>query len=126
MTAAIAAAIGHVTQLPELLRTALAADVQAALGLAVINGHVEAARVALEAGADCNQFLIVHQHSLPLHQAALDENIEMMALLLARGARTDVRDTLWNATPLGWAQHEGKAKAVAFLERAGKAGGPDA
>jgi len=126
MTAAIAAATGNVAQLRELLRHAPAAEVQAALGVAVINGQVEAARAALDAGADCNQFLIVHQHSVPLHQAALDENIEMMELLLARGARTDIRDTLWNGTPLGWAQHEGKAMAAAFLERAERARGPRA
>jgi len=123
MTAAIAAAMGQLGQLRELLRSAPAAAVQAALGLAVINGEVEAARVALDAGADCNQFLIVHQHSVPLHQAALDENIEMMGLLLARGARTDIRDTLWNSTPLGWARHEGKTKAAALLERAEKPAG---
>lgn len=117
MTAAIAAAMGQAERLRELLQTAPAAVAQAALGIAVINGHVAAARVALDAGADCNQFLPVHQHSVPLHQAALDENIELMELLLARGARTDIRDTLWNSTPLGWAQHEGKAKAAAFLER---------
>jgi hypothetical protein len=28
------------------------------------------------------------------------------ALLLARGAPTDVRDRLWNGTPLDWATHE--------------------
>jgi hypothetical protein len=65
----------------------------------------------------------VHQHSVPLHQAALDENIELMELLLAHGARLDIRDTLWNGTPLGWARHEGKAKAIAFLETAEKASG---
>jgi ankyrin repeat protein len=120
MTAAIAAAMGGAGQLRVLLRGAPAADVQGALGLAVINGRVDAARVALDAGADCNQFLIVHQHSVPLHQAALDENIELMELLLARGARTDIHDTLWNSTPLGWARHEGKAKAAALLERVEK------
>lgn len=30
---------------------------------------------------------------------------EMMRLLLARGARTDVGDRLFHATPLGWAEH---------------------
>jgi peptide-methionine (S)-S-oxide reductase len=117
MTASIAAAMGDADRLAELLRAASADEKQRALSMAVINGHTAAARVALDAGADCNLFLTVHQHSVPLHQAALDENIELMELLIARGARTDIRDTMWNSTPLGWARHEGKAKAVAFLER---------
>jgi ankyrin repeat protein len=123
MTASIAAAMGEADRLVELLRAASADEKQRALSMAVINGRNAAARVALDAGADCNQFLTVHQHSVPLHQAALDENVELMELLLARGARTDIHDTLWNSTPLGWARHEGKAKAVALLERAEKARG---
>lgn len=39
----------------------------------------------------------------------------MIKLLLARGARADIRDTLWNGTPLGWAVHSQKPRADAFL-----------
>jgi hypothetical protein len=28
-------------------------------------------------------------------------------LLVARGARLDIRDTIWHGTPLGWAIHGG-------------------
>jgi hypothetical protein len=38
-----------------------------------------------------------------------------MKLLVARGARLDIRDTLWDGTPLGWAVHNKKAKAEAYL-----------
>ena len=57
----------------------------------------------------------MHKHSTPLHQAAINEDLPMMELLLACGARTDIRDTLWNGTPLGWAIHNHKAKAEALL-----------
>jgi len=123
MTASIAAAMGDAHRLAELLRGASADEKQRALSMAVINGRTAAARAALDAGADCNLFLTVHQHSVPLHQAVLDENIELMDLLIAHGARTDIRDTMWNGTPLGWAQHEGKMKAAAYLERLEKARG---
>ena len=86
-------------------------------GMAVINRQVEAARLALDAGADLNGFLPVHGHSTALHQAAIDENLELMELLVARGARTDVADKLWSSTPLGWAIHQGKSRAAAYLER---------
>lgn len=119
MSAPIAAALGRIDRLAELLPLASADEVHRAFGLAVINGQVDAARLALDAGADPNAYLPVHAHSLALHQAALDENLELMELLIARGARTDIADKLWNGTPLGWAIHQGKADARAFLESLG-------
>ena len=116
MTAPIAAAFGATDRLPVLLALAMPDEVQRALGLAVINRQTEAARLALEAGADPNGFLPVHTHSLPLHQAVLDENLPLMELLVARGARIDVPDKLWGSTPLGWAIHQNKARARAWLE----------
>jgi ankyrin repeat protein len=119
MTAPIAAALGRTDRLAELLNTASADDVQNALGMAVINGQTDAARLALGAGADPNRFLPVHTHSVPLHQAVVDEKQELMELLVAHGARTDIADKLWKATPLGWAIHQGKDRARAWLERLG-------
>jgi ankyrin repeat protein len=116
MTAAMAAALGEIDRLPGLLADASPQEVQRTLGLAVINRQNEAARLALDAGADPSGFLPVHAHSLPLHQTAIDENIELMALLVARGARTDVPDKLWGATPLDWAIHQNKARSRAWLE----------
>jgi hypothetical protein len=115
LTASIAAATGRIDRLAMLLRSATPGEIQKALGMAVINGEREAARLALDAGADPNQVLPVHRHSVPLHHATLDEDLELMALLVARGARTDIRDTLWHATPLDWARHEKKARAEAWL-----------
>lgn len=117
MTAPIAAALGRTDQLEPLLREASAEEIQNTLGMAVINRQVDAARLALDAGADANAFLPIHHHSTPLHQAAIDDNLELIELLLARGARTDVADKLWNSTPLGWARHQGKDRAAARLER---------
>jgi len=59
----------------------------------------------------------VHSHSTALHQAAIDENLELIELLVARGARADIADRLWGSTPLGWAMHQGKSRAQAVLER---------
>jgi ankyrin repeat protein len=116
MTAPIAAALGQTDRLKDLLREASAADVQNAFGMAVINRQTEAARLALDAGADVNGFLPVHAHSTALHQAAIDDNLDLMELLVERGARTDIADRLWDSTPLGWASHQGKARARAYLE----------
>jgi ankyrin repeat protein len=115
MTAPIAAALGRVDALRSLLVDASPDDRQEALGLAVINRRLEAARMCLDAGADTNQLLPVHRHAMPLHTATLNGDVEMLKLLVARGARLDVRDKLWNGTPLGWAVHNKKAEAEAYL-----------
>ncbi|HKO25952.1 MAG TPA: ankyrin repeat domain-containing protein [Solirubrobacteraceae bacterium] len=109
MTAPIAAALGELSAPPRQ-------EAQLMLALAVINDQVEAARLALEAGADVNAFLPIHGHSTALHQAALTDDPELLALLISHGARRDVRDTVWNGTPLDWAIHEDRPRARAFLE----------
>ncbi len=115
LTAPIAAAFGRTADLAALLVRATPEERQEALGMAVINRQSEAARMCLDAGADANAPLPVHSHSTPLHHAALEEDLPMMALLVAHGARTETRDTMWNSTPLGWAIHMRKAKAEAYL-----------
>jgi peptide-methionine (S)-S-oxide reductase len=121
VTATIAAALGDEETLKHLLTNATASDVQEAFGIAVINGRVESARIALDAGADVNAFLPVHSHGTALHAAALRENVALIDLLLERGARIDTHDKLWDATPLGWAIHEERPIARARLERVSRA-----
>jgi ankyrin repeat protein len=115
LTAAMAASLGRTAELVRLLERASAAERQEAFGLAVINRQVEAARVCLDAGADVNAFLPVHKHSVPLHQAAINNDIAMLRLLCERGAELNVHDTLWNATPLNWAVHNKKTEVEAYL-----------
>jgi ankyrin repeat protein len=119
MTLEIAAATGRIDDARRLLPGASPGEVQSSLGMAAINGQVEAARLALEAGADPDGFVPVHKHATPLHVAVLAEDLGLMELLTAHGARLDIRDRMWNGTPLGWAMHQGKAKAKTLLERLG-------
>jgi Ankyrin repeats (3 copies) len=115
----IAAALGMDEELRALLPAASADDVQTAFGLAVINRHLQAAQLALDAGADVDAVMPVHAHMTALHQAAGDDDAAMIELLLSRGARTDRRDTLWDATPLGWAVYFDRKNARAVLEALG-------
>jgi len=118
LDAPVAAALGENARLRELIATAGPTDVAEAFSFAVINGNLEGVRIALDAGADVNARLTVHSHSTALHQAAVDDNVELIELLLARGARPDARDTLWDSTPLGWAIHQNRSAARAALEQA--------
>ncbi|MBV8192186.1 MAG: ankyrin repeat domain-containing protein [Alphaproteobacteria bacterium] len=116
MTAPIAAALGRLDVLPQLLKAASSHDIQRAFGLAAINDRTEAVRLTLDAGADPNQPMPVHTHCFALHQGALHDDVALLDLLLSRGARADLQDKLWGGTPLGWAIHQGKKRARAFLE----------
>jgi len=42
----------------------------------------------------------------------------MIRLLLARGARVDLRDDVHHATPLGWAEYFHHLQAAAYLDAA--------
>ena len=119
LSAAAAAGLGRTAELPALLAVASTEEQTDALGMAVINGEAEAARLCLEAGADPNRFMPCHAHSTPLHQAAIDGDVAMLELLVAHGGRADIRDTLWRGTPLGWAIQGSKAEAEAYLRSLG-------
>jgi hypothetical protein len=118
MSSLIAAALGDVASLPALLAKADSKGVQDAFGLAIINRRLDAARMALEAGADVNGSFPVHSHGTALHQAAADDDGDIVTFLIARGARLDTRDELWDGTPLEWALHAKNDIARTALERA--------
>jgi ankyrin repeat protein len=104
-----------------LLADAGAVDRHWALALAAQNGQAEVVGVLLDAGEDPNRFNPegVHSHGTPLHHAALAGHDDVVRLLVARGARLDIRDTLWHSTPLGWAEYGGRTATAAFLRARG-------
>jgi hypothetical protein len=116
----VAAALGRNDDFRRLLAASSAEDRHLALALASQFGHVEIVRLLLDAGEDPNRYNPVggHSHSTPLHQAAANGNEEMVRLLVEHGARLDMKDILWHATPAGWAAHEGKSRIEAYLHAA--------
>jgi len=111
-----AAGLGLVDDAARLLPSADAEARHRALALATQHGHLEIVRLLLDAGEDPNRYNPEgnHAHSTPLHQAVLAGHETVVRLLVERGARLDMRDTVWHGTPLGWARHGrgGKAQAV--------------
>ncbi|MCK5745862.1 MAG: ankyrin repeat domain-containing protein, partial [Oricola sp.] len=120
LSAPIAAALGKAEEARRLLADASLETKNEALAMAAINGQKEAARLALEAGANPDALMVCHSHSTPLHQAALHGDLDLIRLLLNHGARTDIQDTMWRGTPLGWALHGKQAEAAAMLRDAAK------
>ncbi len=110
----VAAGLGRLEDAARLLPAADGPSRHAALALAAQHGHADVVRLLLDAGEDPNRYNPDghHSHSTPLHQAVWAEKSEVVALLVERGARLDIRDTIYQGTPLGWAEY-GKKKAIA-------------
>lgn len=92
-----------------------------ALALAAQLGHAEIVRLLLDAGEDPSRYNPVgaHSHSTPLHQAIWHGHLDAARVLVERGARLDLLDTLWKGTPLDWAIHGKREAEVRFLRLAG-------
>jgi ankyrin repeat protein len=113
----VAAALGRSEDSRRLLAGADRDDRHLALALAAQFGHVEMVRLLLDAGEDPNLYNPVggHSHATPLHMAAGSGHDEVVRLLVERGARLDLKDILWQATPADWARHEGRREIEAYL-----------
>lgn len=120
-TLAVAAGLGRAEDVERLVTAAAPDERQAALALAAQHGHAALVARLLDAGADPDRFNPegLHAHSTPLHQAALAGHVEVVRVLIDRRARLDVRDRLWDGTPLGWARHAGRDDVVRLLAVAG-------
>jgi ankyrin repeat protein len=56
-----------------------------------------------------------HSHSTPLHQAAFAGHYDVVRVLVERGARLDLKDTMWQGTPEGWVANAGKTEVAEYL-----------
>jgi ketosteroid isomerase-like protein len=89
----------------------------------------DAVALLIELGFDVN----ARSRTAPLHEAAMRGNVAVIRLLLDHGADPNIRDTGYDATPAGWAEHHGQPEAQQLLEaleqpatriRAGEGAGP--
>lgn len=121
-----AAGLGRTEDVARLLPAADAHQRQIAIGLASQLGYVEVVRLLLDAGEDPNRYSPegFHSHATPLHHAVWSEREEVVHLLVERGARLDVRDKIYSATPREWAEYGKKEGIAEYLrEVEGRAGG---
>jgi hypothetical protein len=118
---AAAAGLGRLDVARRLLATAGPEHRQRALALAAQHGHVEIVRLLLDAGEDPNRYNPKgnHGHSTPLHQAVWAGHEMVVRLLVERGARLDIEDTIYEGTPLGWAMHGGRRDIAEYLRAQG-------
>jgi ankyrin repeat protein len=78
---------------------------QVAFSGAALHGRVDALRDLLTAGVKIDAFNPEgwHSHSTAMHSAVASGNVEAMRVLAAAGADLTIEDTLFHATPGGWA-----------------------
>ena len=124
-TLAAAAGLGRLADARRFLAAAGSEDRHRALALAAQHGHLEIVRLLLDAGEDPNRYNPKrnHGHSTPLHQAVWSGYDAVAKLLVERGARLDMRDTIHDGTPLDWAEY-GVRKEIAEYLRA-RSGRPE-
>ena len=123
-TVAAAAGLGRIDDVRRMLPTASGDDRHRALALASQLGHADIVSMLLDAGEDPNRFNPpgTHSHSPPLHQAIAAGHLDVVRLLIERGARLDIKDTIYQGTPLGWAEYCEKPDIAAFLRKKGAVG----
>jgi len=104
-----------------LLPAAGGEDRHRALALAAQHGHADIVRLLLDAGEDPNRYNPDgnHAHSTPLHQAVLAGHDAVVRLLVERGARLDIQDTIYHGTALGWAIYGGQTEIQKYLRGQG-------
>lgn len=111
------AALGRAEDTTSLLPFADAKSRHIALALASQLGHTEVVRLLLDAGEDPSRYNPdgYHAHATPLHHAVWNEKEDVVRLLVERGARLDLKDTLYLGTPLDWAVYGEKTRLAEYL-----------
>lgn len=120
---AAAAGLGRLDDVRRMLPAASALDRRRALALAAQCGQPEIVGVLLDAGEDPNRFNPpgTHAHTRPLQQAVAAGPLDVVKVLIERGARLDIRDTIHHGTPLCWVQYCGQPAIAEYLESCGAA-----
>jgi len=116
-SASVAAGLGRADVLEALLKQVNESDLQSQLVLALSaacrHGQIAGAEVLLNRGVDIDAQPM--QLGTGLHQAIFGEHIRMIRFLIECGADLSRKHTVYAATPLDFACHNGKASAVECL-----------
>ena len=106
LTLEVAVCLGWWDDVDRLVPASSHGEKQMALVLAALHGKAEALRRMIRAGADIDAPSAgLYAHGTPLHHAVSSGSLEAVKVLVEAGAKVNVKDTAWSATPAGWADH---------------------
>jgi ankyrin repeat protein len=119
----IAAKVDDVVTIRRLAAEGADVNEQSATGArplhaAAVSGHVDAARVLVEVGAELEASADNGYRSKPLHVAAYQGHVAVAKTLVDLGADVDATDAE-GSTPLHWAAHQGHVEVVTSLVELG-------
>jgi Ankyrin repeats (3 copies) len=115
MKLVVAVCLGH--DGAEQLAAADAHERQLALTAAAFYGNARALEQLVRADIDVSAYSPkgFHPHATALHQAVFSGSLECVRLLVHAGARLDLPDRAYHATPLGWADYLEHPEIAAYL-----------
>src|SRR5438445_7840102 len=106
LTLATALLLGRWDDVTRLAGAASARDRQFGLVLAAHSGRPDALRRVIDLGVELNSpSPDLFSHATALHHAVASGSLEAVKVLVEAGADLSTCDTVWNGTPLGWAEH---------------------
>lgn len=107
------------TDVERLSANASARDKQIALVAAALNGKARALTKLLQLGVDLNAYSTgIHPHATALHHAVDSGSLEAVKILVEAGADLNTKDKVYQGTPLGWAEYEGRKEIADYLRKA--------
>ena len=99
---------------------ASAEDKQFGLVLAALKGKAEALAKVIDLGVDLNAPCAnLYSHATALHHAVYSGSLDAVKVLVEAGARLDTTDTIYEGTPLGWAEYGQQGEIAQFLREKG-------
>ena len=103
-----------------LALTASAEDKQFGLVLAALKGKADALAKVIDLGVDLNAPCAnLHSHATALHHAVYSGSLDAVKVLVEAGADLDTKDTIYEGTPLGWAEYGKQVEIAEFLREKG-------
>jgi peptide-methionine (S)-S-oxide reductase len=106
LTLAVAFCLGRMDDAARLAREASAEERHVALEAAAMNGVTQALGTLIDLGVDVSAYNTqVQYHATPLHNAVCSGSLEAVRMLVEAGARVDLKDAAYQATPLTWAEY---------------------
>jgi hypothetical protein len=117
---ATALCLGRWDDVRRLGPTASAEDKQFGLVLAALKGRADALTKVIDLGVDLNvPCASLYSHATALHHAVYSGSLDAVKVLVEAGADLDTKDTIYEGTPLGWAEYGKQVEIAEFLREKG-------